>query len=398
MDKTYFTNNYPTVFIHGILGVDPAAGFSRYIYRYFGSFTKDLIKYLNDEGFETYQPGLGPFNCVWDRCCELWAYLFGGTVDYGKVHSERFGHARYGRTYPGVLKDLGTEGDHEKMHLIGHSYGGPTVCLFSSMMAIGDAEEVAATPANELSEFFKGGHEQMLASVTTLSGTNNGTSLIEFMGDTVVHAVTRGVLTANAFFGRSKSAMSFLDIYTDHYGIMEDPSKMQGNIFGISKEAKAGIDAWDSNFIGSIGFEMGVKASHILLKDMVTNPDVYYFARRASRAHKRADGKFRANHIIDPLFIPTSMLIGSYTNKAAGIEGDSWHYSDGMVPVEGQSAPHGQPAKEWIPGMPYEKGIWHNMPVVPKDHQTWAGMFTGKDQYFSEFTQLLTELHCLADV
>jgi len=396
MDKTLYKNQYPVVFIHGFLGIAPEAGFSKF-YKYFGSFTKDLIKDLNKDGYEVYQPGLGPFTCAWDRCCEIWAYLYGGTVDYGKVHAERFGHARFGRTYPGVLKDLGTEGKHAKMHIIGHSFGGPTVCMFSSLLKTGSQEELDATPAEEVSEFFKGGHEDLLASVTTLSGTQNGTSLIDIMGDTVVELAVRGVLSMNAMVGRTKF-MKFLDLYTDQWGIMDDPATITENKFGIDEEAKKGIDAYAKCFIGNIGHEMGPKASREMLKDMVTLPNTYYFARPASRAHKTKNGNFMPNHCIDVMFAPTTALMGIYSNKNMAIEGDDWKDNDGMVPIAGQLAPEGQPAKTYVGGMKYEKGIWHNMPVVNKDHQTWAGMFTAKEYYLIEFEQMLDELLCLEDV
>ena len=118
MEKTV-QNNYPTIIVHGFLGVcEGKYNYFNYIFRYFGGFTGDVVKSLNKRGYEVYLPGLGAFAPVWDRCCDLYAYIFGGTVDYGKVHSEKYGHARYGRTYPGVLKDLGTPGDHAKVTLL----------------------------------------------------------------------------------------------------------------------------------------------------------------------------------------------------------------------------------------------------------------------------------------
>ena len=99
-------HNYPTVLVHGLLGIDEGPyNYINLVYRYFGGFRGDLTKAMRARGYEFYDPGLGPFTPVWDRVCDLYAYLVGGTVDYGKAHSERYGHARYGRTYEGVLKD-----------------------------------------------------------------------------------------------------------------------------------------------------------------------------------------------------------------------------------------------------------------------------------------------------
>ena len=49
-------------------------------------------------GIHTVAPSMGPFTSAWDRACEVYAQLVGGTVDYGKAHSEKYGHERYGRT------------------------------------------------------------------------------------------------------------------------------------------------------------------------------------------------------------------------------------------------------------------------------------------------------------
>lgn len=64
-----------------------------------GGFSS-LRDILNDAGYEVYTPSIGPVASNWDRACELYAYLVGGTVDYGAYHSATNGHARYGRTFP----------------------------------------------------------------------------------------------------------------------------------------------------------------------------------------------------------------------------------------------------------------------------------------------------------
>ena len=119
-----YYNNYPLVLLSGWNGwgehdsIDAKGQFP-----YWNFFTSgDLIAHLEEKGFEVFHPSLGPWNSGWDRACILWAYLFGGRVDYGKVHAEKYGHARYGRTYPGVLKDLGQEGPHKKINIFGHSF------------------------------------------------------------------------------------------------------------------------------------------------------------------------------------------------------------------------------------------------------------------------------------
>ena len=68
---------------------------------YWGGFT-DLERSLNRRGCKVVTAAVGPFSSVWDRAVELFYQIKGGTVDYGKEHSARHGHARFGRTFPGL--------------------------------------------------------------------------------------------------------------------------------------------------------------------------------------------------------------------------------------------------------------------------------------------------------
>ena len=149
MNGTSKNKGYPSLFLAGFLGYGEGTLADK-VYHYWGfSIRRDLLKHLREEGYEVYDPHLGPFNSAWDRSCILWAYLMGGTVDFGKVHSEKYGHARYGRTYPGILKDWGQEGPHEKINIIGHSFGGPLLKMFAELVYNGSDEEIAGTAAEE---------------------------------------------------------------------------------------------------------------------------------------------------------------------------------------------------------------------------------------------------------
>ena len=46
---------------------------------------------------------------MWDRAVELFYQIKGGTVDYGKQHSARHGHSRFGRTFPGLFPEWDAE-------------------------------------------------------------------------------------------------------------------------------------------------------------------------------------------------------------------------------------------------------------------------------------------------
>ena len=146
------TSDYPFIVVHGFLGYGEETLFSK-VFPYFG-FRPDrnVIKAARKAGFEVYQPSLGPFNSMWDRACELYAQIVGGTVDYGKVHSEKFGHRRYGHTYDKPLVPdwgkLDAEGKIKKINLIGHSFGSPTTRTLIELLYNGSEEERAGTPEN----------------------------------------------------------------------------------------------------------------------------------------------------------------------------------------------------------------------------------------------------------
>lgn len=73
-------------------------------FKYWGGL-EDLQDTLNRAGYRTYTGVAGPLASNWDRACELYAYLKGGTVDYGQTHAAAHGHERYGRHFPGLYPE-----------------------------------------------------------------------------------------------------------------------------------------------------------------------------------------------------------------------------------------------------------------------------------------------------
>ncbi|MEG2016441.1 MAG: lipase, partial [Oscillospiraceae bacterium] len=131
MEESYIENtNYPFVFVHGMYGYGEDVKINKFL-PYWGMYTGSLVEYLNEQGFECYAPSVGPFSSAWDRACELYAQIFGGTVDYGVAHAKEHGHNRFGRTYDTpLIKDIGKrndDGSFKKINLVGHSFGGETI-------------------------------------------------------------------------------------------------------------------------------------------------------------------------------------------------------------------------------------------------------------------------------
>lgn len=165
-------NDYPLVLVHGFMGWgrDELLGF-----KYWGGFG-DLQETLNRAGYRTYTGVVGPFASNWDRACELYAYIKGGMVDYGQAHAAAHGHARHGRTFPGLYPEWGAlddQGRIRKIHLIGHSQGGQTVRVLTALLQRGSPAEIAAANPSPL---FQGG-KSWIHSVATLATPHDGTSL-----------------------------------------------------------------------------------------------------------------------------------------------------------------------------------------------------------------------------
>ena len=174
-------SNIQYVFVHGLSGWGSYDKANRRM-PYWGMIGGDLLKYLGRQGFSCYAASVSPEGSAWDRACELYAQLTGTVVDYGKAHSERCSHARFGRDFSGM--PLIPEWNSEtKIALLGHSFGGATVRLFSEILANGSLEERQATDDSDLSAFFRGGQADRLHAVVTLAAPTNGTTAYDLFED-----------------------------------------------------------------------------------------------------------------------------------------------------------------------------------------------------------------------
>lgn len=69
---------------------------------------------------------VGSLASNYDRACEVYAQLKGGTVDYGYEHASENGHGQFGKTYKGIFPEWD---EQHPIHLIGHSLGSTTGTL-----------------------------------------------------------------------------------------------------------------------------------------------------------------------------------------------------------------------------------------------------------------------------
>ena len=83
--------------------------------------SQDYLQLFRDKGHQVLYATVGPVSSNWDRACELYAQILGTRVDYGKAHSEKYGHERFGKNFTGEGFYSQWDGNH-KIHFVGHRW------------------------------------------------------------------------------------------------------------------------------------------------------------------------------------------------------------------------------------------------------------------------------------
>lgn len=334
-DKTQWETNYPYVFVHGLMGwgdYDPHYK----IMPYWGMFGVELLGKLDKKGYSCYAASVSGTASAWDRACELYAQLTGTVVDYGKAHSERCGHDRYGKDFTG--KALIEKWDSEnKINLLGHSFGGATMRVFASLMAKGSEEEINATQADEISPLFTGGKTDYIYSLTSLAAPHNGTTA-----------------------------------------------------YGFENSMPDNTD--------TAAYDMFIDNALALNKKMVTDENTYYFSIPCTATIKNEDGSYKPDKKkMEFLFTSSSEEMGKLTGVTQGgyVVDDSWLENDGLVNTVSAKAPSDAPSKDFDENS-IDKGIWNIMPVYHGDHMSLqGGFFKVNTDVERLYTEHLNMINCL---
>lgn len=377
-------NDYPIVLCHGCMGWGRDEAFGRLAFntKYYWGGNIDFQEKLNDEGFTTYTAAVGPLSSNWDRACELYAQIMGGTVDYGEAHAKRHGHDRFGRTYDGFVPNWGQEqedGSIQKVHLIGHSQGGQTIRLLCTLLGQGSEAEIAAS-GEDVSPLFQGEHN-WVSSVTTLASPHDGTTLADIKGTNTVVAIALAAVGSG--LGNLTYADEVFDIKLDQFGLKRQSGESLRSF--LSKVFKSSM--W-TNSIDNCAYDLNTTGAVMQNKWVKAQPDIYYFSW-ACMATKQNPLSFSGYHIADPLLIADKGLytaqwaaqaafIGSYhrTNYSREIPiiDEKWWPNDGVVNTISQSGPHygSTDIIEEYNGTP-KIGQWNFMGTKNIDHEDIIG-------------------------
>lgn len=307
-DTENWKTNYSYVFVHGLMGWGEYDAQYK-LMPYWGMFGGDLMKKLNNDGFSCYAASVSGTASAWDRACELYAQLTGTVVDYGEAHSEKCGHARYGKDFTGnaLIEKWDSE---NKINLLGHSFGGATMRLFASLMAKGDEAEVAAS-GDDVSPLFLGGKADWIYSLTALSAPHNGTTAYEAPSEEIDTAA--------------------YDMYIDNAMALNETIVTDENTYYFSIACSATTKTEDGTY----------KADKKIMESM-----------------------FRSS--ADEMGAYTGVTAGGYEF------GEEWLENDGLVNTISAKAPTSAPSKDYEEGN-VTPGIWNIMPVYRGDHMSLQG-------------------------
>ena len=361
-------------------------------YKYWGGFV-DLECELNNRGYTAYTATVGPFSSNWDRACELYAYIKGGTVDYGEEHSIRHGHARYGRTYPGVYPEWGEineNGDINKIHLVGHSMGGQTVRMLVQLLEEGHSQEMSTT-FEGINPLFEGG-KSWVCSVTTISSPHDGTTLAD--GANMLKNFGRDMITFVASVSGAGSEPLY-EFKLEHWGLKRNSGERFSNyvnrVFNSSvwNEDNRDFSVWDLSTLGASEINSWVKAQ----------PNVYYFSWTTIATKK---GLITDRHYPDllkmnPFFVPTGTFIGQFIRNEGNkpIIGSKWFGNDGVVNAISQTGPKLNSTDIVLEyNGTAQIGKWNHMGVLNGyDHGAIIGTFASVRGWYIDLARELRRLN-----
>lgn len=384
------TNSFPAVLVHGFLCFGDEEGLNS-VCPNFGMWNGNAAKTIKGFGVDCFTPSVGPFSSAWDRACELYAKLVGGTVDFGKVHSEKYGHARFGRTHKALIPDWGQlddDGRIKKINLIGHSFGGPTVRMFLHLLEQGSEEERAGTLDDELSPLFKGGKGSWVHSCTTLAATHEGVTLPD-AGRPLVVPMQKLLFSLGSFLGDTPF-VNIYDFHLDHFGMSTPKGKNKLMNF---KSKSNQISHYISLNRDNIFYELSLKGGQEITKDFYPYDKTYYFSHAGNRTWKvgKSDVVLPTRKMFKPLtlFSLFECLYSNEKDASKPLVGKNWRPNDGLVNVESALAPKHEPQTFYTMKEDCKPGIWYKMPVEDMDHVSYMGIGETNESYSRYFFDII---------
>eukprot|EP00924_Labyrinthula_sp_SR-Ha-C_P008408 snap_masked-scaffold_11-processed-gene-12.31-mRNA-1 protein AED:0.09 eAED:0.12 QI:0/-1/0/1/-1/1/1/0/435 len=356
MKNDFSSSSNTVIFVHGLGGWGPEEflGFPYWAYT-------DLFRKKN---FTTKVATLGKFTSNWDRACELYAQILGQITDYGSCHAAKYGHMRFGKDFTG--SGLYPEwSEKHKVHLIGHSMGGQTMILLEKLLRDG-----SLCPGDD-SSMFTGG-KKWIESITAISGTLTGTSLVDVNGDDFIDFI-RYFQVGLAELVDNSTIENLYDVDLEYWGI----NKIKGESLEEywNRAQRSGVLSSDNKdfSIYDLSSEGALEINNLHRR---LYPETYYFSYRTSRTYRTRKCFlglfFCGDWFEEPYFLMSPFLKES--SRVIGRESeDVDRKNDGLVPVHRQACPFEKENATYCVRIEngfdqFQRGIWYYQDFNRLDH------------------------------
>lgn len=375
---------YPLIFVHGMFGWGEHEGINNYI-PYWGATSGNITEHMGKMGCVARAASVGPVSSAWDRACELYAQLTGTWVDYGKAHSEKCNHKQFGRNYnTPLIEDWSAE---NKIHLIGHSFGGTTIRMLAHLLTHGAPEEVEASGAN-VSPLFTGGKGDWICSLTAICTPLNGTAA----HDTVVRYRLKNAFRYAAYIytgtlGRTPLNGSLVDFHLEQFGLSNTPGQKDTTPFS---DAVKRLDASNDQ----VEYDMSPEGTKIINGRIKISPNICYFSFPYNAVKESKSGKhiLPSNTKFPFLAFTSAWLAKDIKSHSDEPKNTEKLYNDGLVDTFSATHPHTEPHCYWEDTESIRPGVWHVMPITQGDHGSAIGLFEKKDvteKFYEDMLHLL---------
>mmetsp|Transcript_51178 Transcript_51178/g.119968 ORF Transcript_51178/g.119968 Transcript_51178/m.119968 type:complete len:505 (+) Transcript_51178:88-1602(+) len=334
---------------------------------------------------------LSPYASSHDRAVELFFMLKGGQVDYGEEHSRRYGHSRYGKTWPGRLPNWS---ELQPVVLIAHSHGGNTARMLQYLLSI------AFFPGHATSSGW-------IKAVICVASPLNGCPVLHGLGMPLRSQSKGGLMLLGVEQGQKVGGLLSLVRagqtagYILHWALGDYEWARRFYDWGLdhwrlTRRTGGWMQLWhlvwgDHHILNTddtAGYDLTVDGSARLNELMATlHSDTYYFSLPCTWTCET--GNVVGNRPLPrptPTFslVPFGALIASCTpdakptDRVSAWSAKDWEHNDTVVPLRSQLRPQEglSDAQEtsyldgWNEGDPIPAaGMWHVMPTSEVDHR-----------------------------
>ncbi len=375
-------NSRPVILVHGLLGFGP---------KEMGPFKYWKNAHAVKPRLDLHEASVGPLSSAHDRACELAAQIKGTKVDYGDKHAEAAKHEQFSTDFTG--KGFVADWSADKpVHMLGHGVGAATIRCLQHLL--------------EIDYWGWGSEHTWISSVTSISGSLNGSTLVYLYGADDATGRIEGFVPTQLMrlleiFTAATGGLvdSIYDFDLDHWGYERKEGESLTEF--INRVADSDFLWGEDNAIYSMSLQGAAKAN----EEWKTYPDTFYFSYVTEQTYSGLlSGNYYPNLMMNPGLLVNATYMGRKEFDEKPIPGKfeikDWWENDGVIPAFSQKVPHTQGGDPPLgrkfdydsARAPEEKGLWHYCELHDVDHldlTVWPQLF--KSSMYQTFYENLFE-------